>query len=76
MQLTVQSGNGVWASEVRTPLGLVDEGNGHFTLFYSANEKIPGAHVDGNGIVLTPGAVGMVEVRLQQEGGAVPGNNR
>jgi hypothetical protein len=76
MQLTVQSGNGVWASEVRTPLGLVDEGNGHFTLFYSANEKIPGAHADGNGIVLTPGAVGIVEVRLQQEGGAMPGNNR
>ena len=62
--LTVQSGKGIWASEVRTPLGLVDEGNGLFTLFYSANEKIPGASADANGITLTPGALGIVEVRL------------
>jgi hypothetical protein len=64
-RLTVQTGNGIWASEVRTPLGLVDEGRGSFTLFYSANEKIAGAHADGNGITMTPGAVGVVEVRLQ-----------
>jgi hypothetical protein len=65
-QLTVQTGSGVWASEVRTPLGLIDEGNGSYTLFYSANEKIDGAHADQNGITLTPGAVGMVEVRLKE----------
>lgn len=63
--LTVQKGAGIWASEVRTPLGLVDEGNRNFTLFYTANEKIPGARVDANGITLTPGSLGMVEVRLQ-----------
>jgi hypothetical protein len=67
LQLTVQSGNGVWATEVRTPLGLIDEGKGSFTLFYSANQRINGAHSDANGIVLTPGAVGMVEVRLQSD---------
>jgi hypothetical protein len=66
-QLTVQTGAGVWASEVRTPLGLIDEGNGSFTLFYSANEKIAGEHADANGITLTPGAVGVVEVRLSQD---------
>ncbi len=66
LQLTVQSGGGVWASEVRTPLGLIDEGNGSFTLFYSGNEKIPGAQADANGITMTPGAVGLVEVKLQQ----------
>jgi hypothetical protein len=69
-QLIVQTGGGVWASEVRTPLGLIDEGNGSFTLFYSANEKIDGAHADQNGITLTPGAVGMVEVRLTEKGDA------
>lgn len=63
--LTVQTGNRIWASEVRTPLGLVDEGNGSFTLFYSANENIAGAGPDSNGITMTPGAVGVVEVRLQ-----------
>ena len=66
-QLTVQTGSGVWASEVRTPLGLIEEGNGSFTLFYSANEKIDGAHADRNGITLTPGAVGMVEVRMAED---------
>ncbi len=75
-QLTVQTGSGVWASEVRTPLGLVDEGEGAFTLFYSANEKIPGAHADSNGIVLTPGALGVVEVRLQEGDGTTAGNGR
>ncbi len=65
LQLTVQRGSGIWATEVRTPLGLLDEGNGQFTLFYSANERIAGGHSDANGIVLTPGAVGMVEVRLE-----------
>jgi hypothetical protein len=61
--LVVQSGRGVWATEVRTPLGLVDEGNGAFTLFYTANQKIPGAQPDQYGVTLTPGALGFVEVR-------------
>ncbi len=69
-ELTVQTGIGIWATEVRTPLGLIDEGSGRFTLFYSANEKISGTHADANGIVLTPGAVGMVEVKLKRESGA------
>jgi len=71
--LVVQRGSGVWASEVRTPLGLVPEGYDLFTLFYTANEKVPGATADANGIVLTPGSVGLVEVRLKRIGGSVPG---
>jgi hypothetical protein len=67
LQLTVQTGSGIWATEVRTPLGLIDEGNGEFTLFYSANERVDGLHADANGIVLTPGAVGMVDVRLKNK---------
>ena len=66
-KLQVQTGKGVWASEVRTPLGLIDEGNHTFTLFYSGNEKIPGEHADANGIVLTPGALGIVDVRLERD---------
>jgi len=68
--LVVQSGKRVWATEVRTPLGLVDEGNGHFTLFYTANEKIRGAHADGYGVNVTPGSLGLVDVRLSHAGDA------
>jgi hypothetical protein len=63
--LLVQEGNGVWASEVRTPLGLIPEGKNSFTLFYTANEKVPGMQPDGNGINKTPGSIGMVEVQLK-----------
>lgn len=62
--LVVQRGEGIWATEVRTPLGLVDEGNGLFTLFYTANEKIEGASADAYGVNVTPGSVGVVDVRL------------
>jgi hypothetical protein len=68
--LVVQSGKGVWATEVRTPLGLVDEGNGEFTLFYTANEKVSGAHVDGYGVNVTPGSLGVVDVRILEAGTA------
>jgi hypothetical protein len=61
--LVVQEGSGIWASEVRTPLGLIFEGKDSFTLFYTANEKVSGAGADGNGIVSTPGSMGLVEVR-------------
>ena len=75
-QLKVQTGSSIWATEVRTPLGLIDEGNGRFTLFYSANEKIGGSHADANGIVLTPGSIGMVDLRLGKNSAAsVQGND-
>jgi hypothetical protein len=64
--LLVQEGKGVWASEVRTPLGLIPEGKDSFTLFYTANEKVSGMQPDGNGINTTPGSMGLVEVRLKK----------
>jgi hypothetical protein len=67
--LVVQAGKGIWATEVRTPLGLVDEGNGAFTLFYTANERIDGARTDAYGVNATPGSVGVVDVRLVSSGG-------
>jgi hypothetical protein len=61
-ELVVQEPNQVWATEVRTPLGLIDEGKGSFTLFYTANEKVSGSGPDGYGINTTPGSMGLVEV--------------
>ena len=66
--LVVQKGDGVWSNDVRTPLGLVEEGKDRFTLFYTGNEKVEGTHADGYGITLTPAAVGMVEVELKRGG--------
>jgi hypothetical protein len=64
--LTVQKGNGIWANEVRTPLGLIEESKDSFTLFYTANQDLLGVPSDPNGIKLTPGALGLVEVRLDR----------
>lgn len=69
--LVVQEGDDVWANEVRTPLGLIDEGKGLFTLFYTANEKVTGAGPDANGIISTPGSMGLVEAEWKKSfGGA------
>lgn len=62
--LVVQKGKGIWASEVRTPLGLIPEGKDSFTLFYTANQDLLGVAPDPNGIKLTPGALGLVDVKL------------
>lgn len=64
--LFVQQGKEIWASEVRTPLGLIPEGKDSFSLFYTANEKISGMQPDGNGINTTPGSMGLVEVQLRK----------
>jgi hypothetical protein len=37
--LVVQPTHGKWSPEVRTPLGLVDEGDGTFTVFYTGFEQ-------------------------------------
>lgn len=68
--LVVQKGEGVWSNDVRTPLGLIEEGKDAFTLFYTANEKVDGTRADGYGITLTPAGVGMVEVALKHTGSA------
>lgn len=65
-RLRVQRGSGIWATEIRTPLGLIAEGNGKITLFYTANEKISGKNPDGYGINATPGSIGLVEVQWKK----------
>jgi len=64
--LKVQTGKGVWASEVRTPIGLIPEGNNSFTLFYTANEEKLGAPNASNWVKTTPGALGSVEVKRER----------
>lgn len=64
-ELVVQKGKGIWASEVRTPLGLIAEGKDTFTLFYTANQDLLGVPPDPRGIKLTPGAMGLVDVKLE-----------
>ena len=39
--LVVQQTAGEWAKDVRTPLGLIDEGGGRFTVFYTGFEQVP-----------------------------------
>jgi hypothetical protein len=45
--LVVQpQGTGFWADVVRTPLGLLPEGHGRYTLFYTGYQNLhdPGRH--------------------------------
>jgi hypothetical protein len=72
--LLVQEGKGVWASEVRTPLGLIPEGKDSFTLFYTANEKVAGMEPDRNGINTTPGSMGLVTIQLKKSHAASAGS--
>jgi hypothetical protein len=67
-ELIVQQGKGTWASEVRTPLGLIPEGTDSFTLFYTANQDMLGIPPDAHGIKMAPGAVGLVTVKLERSG--------
>ena len=39
--LAVQQQRGKWAHEIRTPLGLVEEADGTFTMFYTGFEQPP-----------------------------------
>ena len=71
--LIVQKDRGLWASEVRTPLGLIPEGNDTFTLFYTANEDQLGVASRSQWIKTTPGALGFVELKrepMRQEKGS------
>jgi hypothetical protein len=74
--LIVQKGKGICASEVRTPLGLISGGKDSFTLFYTANQDLLGAPPDAHGIKMTPGAMGLVEVRLEKAGAKAPERSR
>jgi hypothetical protein len=60
--LVVQpKGKGSWTDHIRTPLGLIPEGRGRFTLFYTAYQRTPGSKELG------PEAIGFVSVKLQPQ---------
>jgi hypothetical protein len=60
--LVVQpKGKGFWADDVRTPLGLVAESRGRFTLFYTGYQRAPGLKETGFA------AIGFVSVKLQPQ---------
>jgi hypothetical protein len=63
--LTIQPTPGVWAKDVRTPLGLIDEGGGRYTVFYTGFEQDP----DWTRLLRGQGretcAIGFVELRLE-----------
>jgi hypothetical protein len=62
--LVVQpKGNGFWADNVRTPLGLVAEGHGLFTLFYTGFQKEPGSKDKDIGV----GSIGFIRVKIQSK---------
>ena len=44
-------GTGKWATEVRTPLGLIPEGNNTFTLFYTGGIKPNPIYLESVGFV-------------------------
>ena len=45
-----------WVSDLRTPLGLIDEGSGQFTLHYTGYSDLPG--------VGKYGSLGMLRLKL------------
>ena len=63
--LSIDTTQNNWCKEVRTPLGLIDEGKGKFTLFYTGFESVPNIAtlVDGNAI--RPLAIGFVELEFK-----------
>jgi len=66
-RLTVQKQPGEWAKDVRTPLGLVHEGGGRFSLFYTGFEQTPDwSRMLDEAKGKETCAVGLVELRLEQ----------
>jgi hypothetical protein len=66
-RLVVQPTAGVWAKDVRTPLGLVDEGHGRATIFYTGFEQLPDWTRLLGGTGGETSAIGYVEVQIERE---------
>jgi hypothetical protein len=66
-RLAIQPKPGEWAKDVRTPLGLVPEGDGRFTLLYTGFEQTPDwPRMLDEAKGKETCAVGLVELRLQR----------
>jgi hypothetical protein len=64
--LVVQPTKRTWAKDVRTALGLVDEGNGRYTVFYTGFEQEPDWQRLLTGYGKETCAIGFAEVRLER----------
>jgi len=62
--LIIQPNSGKWSKDVRTVLGLVDEGNGKYTVFYTGFEQTPDWGRLLTGIGQETCAVGFVEIQI------------
>jgi hypothetical protein len=63
--LTIQPTAGAWARDVRTPLGLIDEGGGRYTVFYTGFEQNPDWARLLRGKGRETCAIGFVELRVE-----------
>jgi hypothetical protein len=65
--IVLQPNTGDWAKDIRTPLGLVPEGKGRFTLFYTGFEQVPDwTRILNTATSRTTCAVGFAELRLER----------
>ena len=64
--LVVQPTRGRWARDVRTALGLIDEGGGRYTLFYTGFEQEPDWPRLLSGRGRETCAIGFVELRVRR----------
>jgi hypothetical protein len=64
--LSVQPESGIWSKDVRTPLGLIDEGGGRFTVFYTGFEQTPDWNRLFQGTGRETCAIGFAEVMLER----------
>ncbi len=66
-QLRLQSKPGIWAKDVRTPLGLVREGGAEYSVFYTGFESQPDwkTLLEGRGDENTSCAIGLARVALE-----------
>jgi hypothetical protein len=64
--LIVQPTADAWSKDVRTPLGLIDEGGGRFTVFYTGFEQTPDWDRLFRGTGRETCAIGFAEVRFER----------
>jgi len=63
--LIIQPKEGLWSKDVRTVLGLIDEGNGKCTVFYTGFEQVPDWNRLLTGKGLETCAIGYVELKIE-----------
>ena len=63
--VVIDSTQNFWCKDVRTPLGLVDEGNGKYTMFYTGFESTPDWDELLAGICKSTCAIGYIELEYK-----------